>query len=411
MIVSGHIFLYGKERPLSEEINYISALKDTLRNLADATDNEFFRLHCESMIAVIESKDTYTSGDSALLEDTYIAYNNEADTCNPKDFSTYLKRRRSLILSWLSPTDGAVSFSWLKLPKNWDPETEYPLFIQLHGLWDVAGNVIQYLTYPYLNTPSTSISFEEGYLLSPWGRGNLWYQGISETDIWECIDALEDIAHINPARKYLSGHSMGGYGTWHIAINSPKVWAAIGIHAGALWYGGSTELNETVAAILRDVPVYFVCGTQDALLSVNQQAYQLLQNAGNLNLAFVTFDGGHEYLEKIVLNMYLWMKGFVNDDLNNIETISSRRQTSSMSYYPNPFSSGIQIQFNLPDPGYVSLKIYNYLGQLVETLVEAELPSGEYKEYWIPETLPVGIYHIILKTKNGIETSKVVLSR
>jgi len=50
------------------DFDYITALKDTLNRLANDTDNEYFRLHCQSMIAVIESKDTYTAGDSAFLK-------------------------------------------------------------------------------------------------------------------------------------------------------------------------------------------------------------------------------------------------------------------------------------------------------------------------------------------------------
>jgi len=396
---------------IDKAFDYISALKDTLSHLAEITYDEYFRLHCESMIAVIESKDTYTSNDSALLEDTYLAFNDETDTCSPKDFLTYLKRRRSMILTWVSSTDGEVSFSWLKLPKYWDPDTEYPLFIQLHGLWDVAGDVIQYLTFPYLNNPSTSIAFEEGFLLSPWGRGNLWYQGISETDIWECIAVLEEIVHINPTRKYLSGHSMGGYGAWHIAIGSADTWAALGIHAGALSYGGSAELNPEVAEILSDVPTYFVCDTNDYLLSVNQQAYELLQEAGNPNLAFVTFEGGHDYIEDNVINMYLWMKEFVNDDWNAIETEPLSSQNTGIRNYPNPFSSATQIVFNLPGPGFVTIEIYNHCGQLVEMLLSEKLPAGEQELIWTPELLPEGIYYCVVRTENHIETGKLVYQK
>jgi hypothetical protein len=51
-------------------------------------------------------------------------------------------------------------------------------------------------------------------------------------------------------------------------------------------------------------------GTSDGLLGVNQAAYALLQNAGNPNLAFVTFPGGHNYRQSDVEAMYLWMRRF-----------------------------------------------------------------------------------------------------
>ena len=394
----------------AKTFDYITAFIDTLNHLAEISENEFFRIHCESMVAVIESKVSYTSFDSSLLEDTYQAFNNEADTCNAKDLSTYLKRRRSFILSWVSPTDGTISFTWMKPPANWDPEKEYPLYIQLHGLWDVAGNLIQYLTYPYLNNPSTSIAFEDGYLLSPWGRGNLWYQGISETDIWEGLAAFEEIVYVNPARKYLSGHSMGGYGAWHIGIGSANTWAALGIHAGALWYGGSVELNSSVADILKNVPTYFVCGTNDGLLSVNQQAYELLQQAGNQNLAFVTFEGGHEYIEENVIDMYLWMKQFVNNDWSDIDIHDSpvTVRHNYLNCKPNPFQDKIELQCSIPVSGSISLEIFFANGKKTATIVVGELVDGQYIFHWEPEHLPNGIYFAVLKTNSMIETTKLI---
>jgi len=87
------------------------------------------------------------------------------------------------------------------------------------------------------------------------------------------------------------------------------VWAALGVHAGALGYDTS-ELEASVATVLRNVPTYFVVGTSDGLLAVNQVAYALLHDAGNPNLAFVTFPGGHDYRQSDVEAMYLWMRGF-----------------------------------------------------------------------------------------------------
>ena len=51
-------------------------------------------------------------------------------------------------------------------------------------------------------------------------------------------------------------------------------------------------------------------GTSDGLLDVDQLAYTLLQNAGNPNLAFVTFPGGHDYRQSDVEEMYVLMRRF-----------------------------------------------------------------------------------------------------
>ncbi len=291
-----------------EEPDYRTSLRSALQALADESSDEFFRLHFRSVIQVIEAGDRRLPEDTENIRALWDAFREPSAPHSPRLRESYLDRSRPLIVSWVSPTDGQVSFAWLTLPAVWDAEREYPVYVQLHGLWDVAQDRIRYLAYPFSN-PGTSFAFDDGYLVSPWGRGNQWYRGIAETDIWECLTAVKGLVRVEGSRQYLCGHSMGGYGAWHIAHRSADVWAALGIHAGALQYDPG-EVNASVATALRDVPTYFVVGTSDGLLAVNQTAYGLLQAAGNPRLAFVTFPGGHDYRQPDVEQMYLWMREF-----------------------------------------------------------------------------------------------------
>lgn len=71
---------------------------------------------------------------------------------------------------------------------------------------------------------------------------------------WGRIDALEVFAHAmlryqcDPDRVYLTGHSMGGHGVWHIGTTFPDLFAAIGPSAGwpDFWsYGGGAQFDES----------------------------------------------------------------------------------------------------------------------------------------------------------------------
>jgi pimeloyl-ACP methyl ester carboxylesterase len=292
-----------------DETDYRAELRATLQTLADQSDDApLFRLHFNSILQVIAAGDHRWTTDDQGLRSLWASFTDVSTPHSPRLRESYLDRSRPLIVSWISPTDGQVSFAWLTLPAHWDPDLDYPLYIQLHGLWDVAQDPIPYLAYPFSN-PGTSDAFEDGYLISPWGRGNQWYRGIAETDIWEGMATVKKLVRVNESRQYLCGHSMGGYGAWHIAHRSPDVWAALGVHAGALWYDMS-EVDASVAAALRDLPTYFVVGASDGLLDVNQLAFALLRDAGNPNLVFVTFPGGHDYRQSDVEAMYLWMRRF-----------------------------------------------------------------------------------------------------
>ncbi len=291
-----------------EPIDYRAELRSTLQTLADQTGDPLLRRHFDSIMQVVEAGDRRTAADEQGIKDLWAAFAEASTPHSPRLRESYLDRSRPLVVSWTSPTDGQVSFAWLTLPARWDPALEYPLYIQLHGLWDVAQDRIPYVAYPFSH-PGTSYAFEDGYLVSPWGRGNSWYRGIAETDIWEGRAAVTALVRVNETRQYLCGHSMGGYGAWHIAHRSADTWAALGIHAGALGYDAS-ELDASVATALRDLPTYFVVGTSDGLLTVNQAAYTMLQDAGNPDLAFVTFPGGHDYRQSDVEAMYRWLRRF-----------------------------------------------------------------------------------------------------
>jgi predicted esterase len=291
-----------------EPIDYRAGLRTALATLSDASGDPLLRLHFNSILQVVEAGDHRSSADDQGLKELWTAFTGTSTPHSPRLRESYLDRSRPLIVSWVSPTDGQVSFAWLTLPARWDPALEYPLYFQLHGLWEVAQDRIPYLAYPFSH-PGTSYAFEDGYLVSPWGRGNLWYRGIAETDVWEGMAAVKALVRVSESRQYLCGHSMGGYGAWHIALRSADTWAALGIHAGALGYDAH-ELDASVATALRDLPTYFVVGTSDGLLGVNQVAYTLLQDAGNPNLAFVTFPGGHDYRPSDVEAMYEWLRRF-----------------------------------------------------------------------------------------------------
>jgi flagellar hook assembly protein FlgD len=49
---------------------------------------------------------------------------------------------------------------------------------------------------------------------------------------------------------------------------------------------------------------------------------------------------------------------------------------------PNPFNPVTEIKFDLPKAGYVSLTVFNLLGQEVVRLIETDLPAGSHSITW-----------------------------
>jgi pimeloyl-ACP methyl ester carboxylesterase len=381
-------------------VDKVQALKDTLAEMALRTDNELFKNHCNWFIEVIDAQEQLSTLDSAKLSNTYDSFCIVRETGNRREFSSCLTREYPLLIAWTSPTDGRLSFGALRLPANWDPEISYPLYIHLHGLASDTDRPIDFLCRYFLKAPNTSSAYEDGYLIFPWGRGNLWYQGISETDIWESKAAVEQLFKVDVQRQYILGHSMGGYGAWYIAARSPEVWAALGVEAGALGYGNAATLSEATIQQLKDLPACFVVGVQDGLFDVNLNAYNLLNAAGNENTNFISFNGGHEHLDMNELLLYYWLQDFVNEDYTKLK----EEQSVSMeapTCFPNPFVESIKITFVLKRSQHMQLSICSLQGEHIEIIAEGEYPEGLNTISYAPANLPPAIFLCRLESGDG----------
>jgi hypothetical protein len=80
--------------------------------------------------------------------------------------------------------------------------------------------------------------------------------------------------------------------------------------------------------------------------------------------------------------------------------------------YPNPFNSSTNIKFSIPQSEFVSLKIYNMIGQELAVLVSRELTPGTYKYTWSSTGgIASGVYLYRLQAGDHIETGKMVLMK
>jgi hypothetical protein len=77
--------------------------------------------------------------------------------------------------------------------------------------------------------------------------------------------------------------------------------------------------------------------------------------------------------------------------------------------YPNPFNPSTTIEFSLPHTEFVTLKVYDLLGQEVATLAAEQLSPGTYTRTWNAENSASGIYFYRLQTAQFTETKKLVL--
>jgi hypothetical protein len=79
--------------------------------------------------------------------------------------------------------------------------------------------------------------------------------------------------------------------------------------------------------------------------------------------------------------------------------------------YPNPFNPNTIIEFSLPKTEWVTLKVFNTLGQQVTSLVSEKLNPGIHKYQWQAKNLPSGIYYCRLQAGEFEQVRKMILIR
>ena len=77
--------------------------------------------------------------------------------------------------------------------------------------------------------------------------------------------------------------------------------------------------------------------------------------------------------------------------------------------YPNPFNPVTNIQFALPNAGYVKLAVYDMNGKEVAVLVNGQLAAGTYKADYNASSLSSGVYFYKLTAKDFTATKKMIL--
>jgi len=77
--------------------------------------------------------------------------------------------------------------------------------------------------------------------------------------------------------------------------------------------------------------------------------------------------------------------------------------------YPNPVNPTTTIKYQVPELSFVTLKVYDVLGNEVTTLVNEEIPAGSYDVEFDGSELTSGIYFYRLQIGSIIEAKKMVL--
>jgi predicted esterase len=151
------------------------------------------------------------------------------------------------------------------VPRSYDGASASPLVVMLHG---ALGDERYYFSGLFDPSVVKGEADRRGWILvGVNGRGRFsGYTGPAQKDVFDVIEAVARDYKIDASRVYLTGHSMGGFGTWLVASGKPEQFAAI-----AAVSGGAPAQGDALAAVLeklKSVPAMIAHGAQDGIAPV-----------------------------------------------------------------------------------------------------------------------------------------------
>jgi len=173
----------------------------------------------------------------------------------------FAARRGEFKKAYRSKIDSTLQPYQVFVPAGYDKSKAFPLVIALHGMGGDENSYFQ----AYAQGAFKVEAEKHGYLVAcPKGRKPAsMYIGDAEKDVMDVIAEMRRDYNIDPDRIYLTGHSMGGYGTWSVAMNHPEVFAAL-----APVSGGAN--NPAAMSKIAHIPQLVVHGDTDPTVPVER---------------------------------------------------------------------------------------------------------------------------------------------
>ena len=257
------------------------------------------------------------------------------------------------------------------------------------------------LSNPFTDSTNTQVRKE----IYAWGLRNPWrcsfdpvtgwlFAGDVGQGDWEEIDFIDNGKNYG-WRCYEGNHEFNMSG-----CNYPEYIFPIWEYSHSVGYsitGGYVYRGQNVPELLGKY-IFADYGTKKVWAlsydGINPPSNQLLLTAANNPTSFGT-DQASE----------LYVVGFNNIYRFTPTVTSSDNETKLNDYrleqnYPNPFNPSTIIRYNLPEDSEVTIKIYDALGNEVDTITTGFQQKGFYQRTWNAESLASGVYLVKMNAKS-----------
>lgn len=262
---------------------------------------------------------------------------------------------QAAIVTKIAGEESDLPYRFLVPTISYDPARAYPLIVFLHGIGEIGTDNTAQLgngANGALKLVSTANQTEfPSFMLAPQSPRKEWEDPILD-QVVRAIQQLSETYPIDPNRIYVTGLSMGGFGTWRIATRYPSLFAA----AVPMSAGNSTDADRLVNLPLW---VFHAVNDRDVPIGGTDNAVGRVRRAGGRVIYTRYATGGHGIWQTSYGNPYLlpWMMAQRrNQPVTGVPILSITSPSAEI----------------LPPPGVASMSVSGV----------ASIPGGVSQVHW-----------------------------
>lgn len=203
------------------------------------------------------------------------------------------------------PADGAAEV---------DKAVRYPLVLFLHGAGERGDDNTRTLVHGVMPLCKYAMKHGDAFVVAPqcpsgkkwvdqdWSVPRMRRPATPSREMQAVCDLLDELCAtlpVDPARIYVTGISMGGFGTWDIVTRKPDFFAAAMPICGGV--------DETAAALYKGLPLRFFHGSVDGAVPV--------EYSRRMDKALTAAGADHLYTEYPNVNHDCWTRTYANDQV------------------------------------------------------------------------------------------------